>query len=302
MRPAPVTITSLLGRFWRRSLLTWVLVLAEGVTLLAMPLVIGWAVDGLLNDQWGGVIQLASLSGILLVVGAARRFYDTRAYAGIYRTVAGELVRSERTLGHSISRTSARVNLFSEFVEFMEESLPDLLHQIIGLVGTLLIIAAIDLRVLLACVGAALLVAVIYGVSGRRIYRITRGGNDELERQVDVLADGREHGVSGHFRQLTLSQIRLSDLETVNYSLIWLAMTSVVIYTVIAVSTSGQATFGQILSAVMYVYGFSEAVMIFPMHYQHLIRLREIGQRLAGDHEPEGTNITASSTPEVGSW
>ena len=90
------SVSNLIRRYWRRTAVTWGLVLFEALALVAMPAVIGWSMDDLLNDRVNGVIMLGGLCLVLLFVGAARRFYDTRAYAHIYRTVADELVAEER--------------------------------------------------------------------------------------------------------------------------------------------------------------------------------------------------------------
>lgn len=61
------------------------LVVLEGLFLLVILLVIGWAVDGLIKGRIGGLIHLVAVCLLLLEVGADRRFYDRRVYSGIYR-------------------------------------------------------------------------------------------------------------------------------------------------------------------------------------------------------------------------
>ncbi len=276
----PFSLGGLIRRFWRKAALTWVLVVLDAAALVSIPVAIGWAVDGLMNDSWEGVLKLGGICFALLLVGSSRRFYDTRAYGEIYCVVADEVVEAERRKGRSLSTVSARVSLFKEFVDFLEESVPALLNEFIGLFGTLAIIALIDLRVFFVCLGAAVFTVVIYGLSGGRIFRLNRGVNDETEKQVAILESGDRREVARHFQLLTRWRIRMSDLDTLNYSLIWLALSGALIYTVVAVATSGAATMGQVVSAVMYVFGFIEAVLSFPFYYAQLIRLREIAGRL----------------------
>ena len=277
----PFSLSGLIRRFWRKAMLTWGLTLLDAAALVAIPVAIGWAVDGLLSGSWAGVFKLGGICLVLLVVGAGRRFYDTRVYTKIYCKVADEVVDAERQKGSPLSAVSARVSLFKEFVDFLEESIPSLLNEFIGLFGTLAIIAVIDLRVFFACLGAAVLTLVVYWLSDGKIFRLNQGVNDETERQVDVLESGNRPAVRRHFRFLAHWRIRMSDLDTLNYSIIWLALSGVLVYTVIAVATSGAATTGQVVSVVMYVFGFIEAVLAFPLYYAQLIRLREIAGRLA---------------------
>ena len=183
-----ISVKALITRFWKKTMLTWTLVIMEGLCLLFMPLVIGWAVDDLMDGQFKGMIQLASLCMVLLIVGAGRRFYDTRAYSDIYRQVSNELVGYENSRRTSVSKISARANLFTEFIEFLEKSLPDIINHFIGLVGTLFIIAFININVFGVCMAGTVVIVIIYLISQSRILKLNKGQNDEFERQVDVIA------------------------------------------------------------------------------------------------------------------
>ncbi len=276
-----ISVKALIRRFWKKTILTWLLVMLEGTSLLFMPLVIGWAVDDLMLGNLKGTLQLAILCMVLLIVGAGRRFYDTRAYSGIYSQVSNELVAYENDRQTSVSKISARANLFTEFIEFLENSLPDVINQLIGLVGTLFIIAFMNIRVFGVCMAGTATIVTIYLVSQNRMLTLNKGQNDEFECQVDLIAAQQKEKIKDHFRSLMTWRIKLSDLETINFSLTWVALAGVLILSIAIVATSGVFTMGQVLSVVMYVFGFLESVMAFPLYYQQLVRLREIAIRLA---------------------
>ncbi len=46
-----ISLNILVRRFWKKTLVTWVMVVCEGLILLVMPLVIGWAVDDLMHKD-----------------------------------------------------------------------------------------------------------------------------------------------------------------------------------------------------------------------------------------------------------
>ena len=275
-----ISLKALLRRFWKKTLVTWILVVLEGFCLLAMPLIIGWAVDDLMKGETLGIIQLGALCLVLLIAGAGRRFYDTRVYSGIYRKVSNELVAGERCRQTGISRISARTNLFTEFIKFLEHSIPDLFNHFIGLIGTLAIIVFLDVRVFWACLAGTALISIIYALSQNKIHCLNREQNNEFEKQVDIIASQDSSGVKTHFKNLMVWTIRLSDLETINFSLTWLVLTAVLIVSILVAATSAETSFGQVISIIMYVFGFIESVMSFPLHYQQIIRLQEIGTRL----------------------
>ena len=78
-----ISIKSLLLRFRWRIMFTFVLVTLEALTGIFFPLLIGIAIDGLLEDSIDGVLYLSIAGVAALIVGSARRFYDTRFYSGI---------------------------------------------------------------------------------------------------------------------------------------------------------------------------------------------------------------------------
>ena len=275
-----ISLKTLLRRFWKKTLVTWLLVVLEGFCLLLLPLAIGWAVDDLLKDEVHGIVQLGTLCVGLLIIGAVRRFYDTRIYSGIFRKVSIELVTREKSRGTSLSKISAHTNLFTEFIKFLENSIPDIFNHFIGLAGTLCIIVFINIQVFVACLVGAVVTLMIYLLSQKKILNLNKGHNNEFERQVDIIASHKHETVKSHFRNLMSWTIKLSDLETINFSLTWMVLAAVLVCSIVVLVSSATVTFGQVVSTVMYVFGFIESVITFPLYYQQMIRLREIASRL----------------------
>ena len=117
-------------------------------------------------------------------------------------------------------------------------------------------------------------------MSQNKILNLNKGQNNELERQVDIIASRDTDSVKTHFQNLVAWNIRLSDLETINFSLTWVVLTGVLLGSILLAATSTETSFGQVVSIVMYVFGFMESVMTFPLYYQQMIRLREIAGRI----------------------
>ncbi|MCG8615396.1 MAG: ABC transporter six-transmembrane domain-containing protein [Desulfobacterales bacterium] len=278
MTPA-ISLPILIRRFWKRTAPTWILVIFEGIILIALPLVIGRAVDDLMAGSYRGLIELGGLCLSLLVVGAGRRFYDTRIYAGIYRKVGREMVGREIDRDTTVSKVSARLTLFGEFVDFLEDALPDLFNHMIGLCGTLGIILVLDIRIFCLCLTGIGLTVLIYWCSRSRMLGLNKGQNNCYEHQVDVLSSRDRGKLATHLKKLMTWNIRLSDLETVNFSATWIVL-SVVLLTAILLLAAPGTTTGQMLTMIMYVFGFIESVLTFPLYYQQMVRLREIAGRL----------------------
>ena len=74
--------------------------------------------------------------------------------------------------------------------------------------------------------------------------------------------------------------IKLSDLETMNYFVIWVGVIAVFIYTPIAVIGAGILSYDLILSIIIYVFDYVGCIVSFPLCIQQAIRLKEISVRL----------------------
>ncbi|MEM7340281.1 MAG: ABC transporter six-transmembrane domain-containing protein [Actinomycetota bacterium] len=270
----------LIWRFRGRVGATVALVIVEAVIMLLLPLFIGIAINGLLDDNRSGVIALGALGVAALVIGSARRFIDTRAYSGMYRHVATEVVATEQAKGTSTSTIAARTTLLTEFIEFLENSMPEVVNTVIGVVGTLVIIASLDMGVFWGCLGLLVLIGVTYWATGGLNYRLNTGYNDELERQVDAIDSRDNERIAGHFGALMRWNRRLSDLETGNYALVWLGIIALIVYTPIAVVTPGETEYGYAFSALIYVFQYVEVLAALPLFIQEIVRLREISTRL----------------------
>ena len=274
-----ITLRTIFLRFKWRISFTMLLVIAESLLGILFPLLIGIAINDLLDDKYTGLYCLAGLGALSLVIGSARRFYDTRIFSNIYRKVTVELVDRENEKNSSVSKISARTGLMTEMVEFLENYMPAVIEGIIGLVGIIIIIATLNLNVFYACIGVLALVILIYVITGDLHFNLNAGYNDQLEKQVEVLETKDRSIVKKHFSSIMRWNIKLSDLETANYFFIWLGMIALIVYTPITVIESGIIKYGLVFSILMYVFDCIEKLVTMPLFIQQVIRLSEISRR-----------------------
>ena len=282
-----ISLRAIASHYRGKVAITWLLLLIESLLALLFPLVIGYSVDDLLVDSFNGLYALVGLIVAVLIIGAARRFYDTRAYAAIYRDLGETMVAHKSEKGVATTSLTALVNLLQEIVEFFEHSAPELLGVIVSFVGVVIMLGLIDLNVMALCIVGSILVVLIYSFSSKRIYRYNVGMNDEFERQVDVLDDRRPRRVRLHLGRIMQWTIRLSDLETVNYSLGWLAMASVLAGSIYLIVENASISYGIKITSIMYVFEYIGVVMSLPLFYQQLVRLQEITARLSSSSRDE---------------
>ncbi len=270
----------LLKRFAGRFALTLGLVVLEAAGWILFPLVIGRAIDSVLADSTRGLYEFAVLGIVTMGIAVVRRLVDSRAYARIYVTLGEEM--AESAAGSSTSTRTARLGMLREIVEFFENSLPELINAGLGLVGTVLILAALNVPVFLGCLVIAIATVVLYALTGRLTMRYNRGLNDEHERQVDAVDSGDPGRLATHLRAMMRWNIRLSDLEAANFGINWVFMIALLVFAV-SVATTETAEYGAVFAIVMYVFQFVESMMMLPFFYQQWLRLREISGRLAAE-------------------
>lgn len=276
----------LLARYRWPILGTFALLIVENGLDLAIPYLLGLAIDGLIAgrlDQW----YLYVGAGVaILTVAVGRRLYDTRVYARIYREVGDETAGRELARGAGIAQVSARVGFVRDFSNFFEIMLPMALVSAFTLVGSVAMLTFISPRLGLATLGVAALAGLIFALSRRRIHALNASLNDEMEQQVDLLgADPPRR--AAHFRALAAWRIALSDLEARNFGLVQLFTTLLVAGALVQLIWYDRASEGQVFAALTYLLQFTQAAIILPYTYQEFVRTREIGQRLSGAAPPD---------------
>ena len=277
-----ISLGSLFLRFRWRISLTLTLVIVESLLEVLYPLLIGFAINDLLAERYDGLVHLGMLGVSSVLIGSARRYYDTRIYSGIYRQVAVELVEREQAAGTSVSRTSAHTNLLTEVVDFLEDTMPELIGALVAVVGILAVTVGLSVPVFLGCLALLLLVLLVYTITAGRNYRLNAGYNNQYEKAIDAIASRRRDRLTNHFHRLMQWNVRLSDLETLNYAVFWIGAVALLLFTPYSAISAGVLEYGLVFSLQLYAFEFIGWLSELPLHIQQVIRLREISKRLTG--------------------
>lgn len=257
---------------------TLLLLLVEAGLAILFPLFIGKAIDRALDGSYAGAIQLGILGLASLVVGVGRRIFDSRFYGKVYEQVGTE------TISHmddkSASVKSARLGMVRELVEFLENSLPELISNVIGLVGVMVLIATLNVYVFYGSLVITAIIFLVYRLTSNRTIRLNKGANDQFEKQVDVLGQNDQKELGTHLKNMMRWNIKLSDLEAVNFSISWVVLMTFLVVSIIISANAGVVQYGALFSLIMYVFQYMENVVNLPLFYQNWLRLKEIMQRL----------------------
>lgn len=258
--------------------ISFLLILVEAIAMLFMPLFIGYAINDLLDTNFRGIWQLASLGICIVVLGMLRRFFDSRIYANIYVKLSGKMI--EANSKSTTSKLTARISMLRELVDFLENYLPELFINLIGLLGTLTVLYTLNFNIFLGCLTTFTLMFLIFLFSGKYTKSINYHYNNILEKQVSVVESRNDKLVANHIKKLMKWNIKLSDLEALIFGIIWLGMILLIVYAIIEAVSLGTLEIGIIMSIIMYVFQFAEDSGMLPLYYQEFLRLKEISERL----------------------
>lgn len=275
---AHLSLGSLLRAFWGRIALTWLLLTVETVLFALIPLLIGRAIDGLLTGDPGSFVNLLAVMAVLLLVAIARRLWDTRAYG----TVRAELGRAQaaRAGAAPVSVTNARVTMGRELVDFLELTAPETATAVVQMLAAVIVLLSFSPILAGAAGGAAIVMTLIYWAFSGHFFRVNGDLNDVAEGQVTALNDGSPKAVAAHFLSLRRQEVRLSDIESLVYGLIFAVLIAMLAFNLWYAATRAEATPGEIFSIVTYSLEFLQASVALPYALQNLTRLQEITARI----------------------
>ncbi len=258
---------------------TMSLLAVERMLGVAVPFVLGVAINDLIDGNLRGIWWLVALELSALIIETVRRLYDTRVYAGIYTDVADNTAQQ---LDISVSRRAARLGLARELVDFFEWEMTELFAALIGICGAIAMLLYLLPTIGGLSVVAAFLVGSVFLFSRRRMFSLNKLLNNELERQVTMLESGRAFSRRRHLSRLARWRIHLSDLEATNFAVADLLLVSLIVGSVVVTVRAGLSV-GEIFAVLTYLIGVTQNLIILPWTYQQLIRAREIGGRIAGN-------------------
>ena len=256
------------------------LILVEAFLALLFPLFIGRAIGDAMAGHHSGVVQLGIIGIAALLVGVGRRFFDSRFYAKIYQDISPQVL--SRIDGDQSSVKAARLGMIHELVEFMENSVPELISAVISLFGVIIVLATLNLPIFYGCLIVTLIIGLVYWMSSAITMRLNKASNDEFEKQVNVLARNDPAALSDHLRKMMHWNIKLSDLEAANFSVSWIALMGFLVGSILIATGQTTVEYSILFSLIMYVFQYIENVVHLPFFYQHWLRLQEITHRMTG--------------------
>jgi ABC-type multidrug transport system fused ATPase/permease subunit len=271
-------------------LFTYLLFSVEMLGALLRPYFLGEAVNDLMKGSYHGLIILSVVHISWLVIGTIRHMYDTRTYSAIYTSLVTKFL-SRRFEQKDVSKLSAHSTLAREFVDFLEYDLVYVIEAAYNLFGSLILLYFYDSSVVFVCLAILLPVMGISYFYGRKMKRLSRLKNDELEQQVNIISSGNKEAIKKHYNSLRKWQIRISDQEAWNFGLMEILVVVVIGISLLVTNTAlGTGVLaGSLIGIYNYILKFVSGLDTIPYTVQRLTSLNDITRRieLEADDFPE---------------
>lgn len=257
------------------ALATYSLLLVEQIAILGLPALLGVTIDALLLGRREALFWLAGGVMVLLIVGALRRFADTRVFGAAERDLGLLHAATDGPIGRRVGR----LRQINELMQFFERHLPEALTAGVGGLGSLIVLWIYDWRVGAAAGLTAVALLILNGVYATRVQRLNGAINNAIERDVEVLDGNDKVALWDHLEGLRRSRVQRSDAEILMYALNWSAMLGLILATLFWV-TQGPTTTGGVFAVMSYLLQFAESWNNWPVLTERWTQYRDIQSRL----------------------
>jgi ABC-type multidrug transport system fused ATPase/permease subunit len=241
----------------------------------------GEAINDLIKGSYQGLIVLTLVHLAYLVIGTIRHMYDTRTYSAIYTSLVTRFL-SRRYLKTDVSKLTAHSNLAREFVDFLEHDLVYVFEAMYNILGSLIILFFYDKLIVGICLAIMVPVIIISMLYGKKMLRLNKHKNDELEKQVDIISTGNNHVIRHHYNNLRKWQIRISDKEAWNFGFMEIMVLLVIAVSLIASKNLHSTTImaGSLFGIYSYILKFASGLDTIPYTMERLSSLSDITRRI----------------------
>ena len=241
----------------------------------------GEAINDLIKGSYSGLIVLTIVHLAYLVIGTIRHMYDTRTYSAIYNSLVIKFL-SRRYNKIDVSKLSAHSTLAREFVDFLEHDLVYVIEATYNIFGSLVLLFFYDKTVVGICLTILVPVIIISFFYGKKMRRLNKHKNDELEKQVDIISTGDNINIRHHYNNLRKWQVRISDKEAWNFGFMEIMVLVVITVSLMVSKNLHNSTImaGSLFAIYSYILKFASGLDTIPYTLQRLSSLSDITRRI----------------------
>lgn len=261
-----------------RIAFTYGLLVLETSCNLALPALVGLAIDGITAGDFSRLHLLVAGILALIVSGSFRKVYDTRNLGRIQTRLA--IAIGAQAI--SPTRKIARVRLIDDLGQFFDTYLPQAIGGFISAAGAVAVLFLYDWKVAAASVATVATILLFTALMSRRASALNVRINRRMESEASILQNRPQHVLMRHMDILRRLRNYRSDAETVMFAGGWIAITGLIVFSIILSARSG-ATAGHIFAMLSYVLAVAEGFSVLPPMVERLTRTRDVIRRIQNE-------------------
>ncbi|HEX2684613.1 MAG TPA: ABC transporter six-transmembrane domain-containing protein, partial [Ferruginibacter sp.] len=258
----------------------------------------GEAINDLIKGSYSGLVVLIFVHLAYLVTGTIRHMFDTRTYSAIYTSLVTRFL-TRRYNKSDVSKLAAHSTLAREFVDFLEHDLVYVIEAAYNILGSLIILFFYDKVVVLICLAIMIPVIIFSMLYGKKMMKLNRHKNDELEKQVDIISTGNNRIIRHHYNNLRKWQVRISDKEAWNFGFMEIMVLLVIAISLVVSKNMHSATImaGTLFGMYSYILKFASGLDTIPYTMERLSSLSDITRRIELEVDDLPGGATAAEMP-----
>ncbi len=254
---------------------TYALVVLETLCELALPALIGLAIDGVINNRYTELGLLIAGIIALILSGAFRKYYDTRNFGRIQTRLGIDIAATPIAL----SRKIARVRLLDDLAQFFDTYLPQAVGGFVSTIGAVMILFAYNWRIASASLATILTIFVYSAWIAKRASKLNARINRRMESEASILQSKSAHALPRHLNVMRRLRNCRSDAEMAIFAGGWSIIALLILFSIVFGAQEG-ATPGQIFSVLSYVLALADGFATLPPMVERMTRTRDIMARL----------------------
>lgn len=264
-----------------RLAFTYILFSLEMLGALLRPFFLGIAVNDLIGGSYEGLVKLCVVHFLWLLIGTFRHMFDTRTYSAIYTSMVTQFL-ARKYEQRDVSKLSAHSTLSREFVDFLEFDLAYIIEALYNIVGSMILLSFYDPSIVAVCLVILVPVLTISYSYGKKMKRLTKLKNDELEKQVNIITGGDQEHIKTHYGKLRKWQIKISDKEAWNFGIMEIMVILVIAFSLLVSKNVLGTTIlaGNVIGIYNYLLKFVSGLDTIPYTVQRISTLNDITKRI----------------------
>ena len=213
-------------------------------------------------------------------VGALRRSVDPKIFLKIYTKIATGISRMSVHKKLSVSKTTARVQLSHEFINFLEFRVPELIENLISITGAVIALYFFDWIISLTCLCIVVPMYILNRIYLKKVMVLQKEYHDSYEDVYDVFAKRDPVHVRNYYTNLARPQKKIANWGAFNFAMMRIALLLIFLVVLYVAIGLDEFTAGELYSIVAYLWTFVTATEYLPELLENWTSMKDISRRL----------------------